>query len=107
MQEITFVFQNETNNEYTFGSEYHLEKLENDEWYQLSISPSEYEIAWNAIGYILNPNSKIEETINLEWLYGNNYDSGTYRLVKYIIYSREPGDYDMYYLTAEFDIIAK
>ena len=66
--------------------------------------PSEYERAWNDIGYILKPNSTREEEVNLEWIYGNNFESGTYRIVKDIIYIREPGDYDKYYVTAEFNI---
>ena len=73
----------------------------------LSYAPSEYDRAFELVGIILKPNSTTKKTLYLEWLYGNYFESGTYRIVKSVIDSRGTGDYDKYYLTAEFKIIEK
>ncbi|MDF2588659.1 MAG: hypothetical protein K0S41_2500 [Anaerocolumna sp.] len=104
MKEITVEFHNDTNIEYIYGEPFYLEKFENNDWYKVPETPSEYPKAWTSIGYILSPNSKREDIIKLEWIYGNHFDGGKYRIVKDVIYSKKPGGYDTYYLSAEFYI---
>jgi hypothetical protein len=107
VQKITIVFQNDTDKEYHFGQAYALEKLKDGQWYQLSRFPSDLPRIWKDVAYILKPSSQRKDEVNLEWFYGNNYTSGRYRIVKDITYSRKPGDYDMFYLAVEFDILDK
>jgi hypothetical protein len=104
MKEIIAIFQNDTTYEYTYGEPFYLEKFQNNNWYKVPETPSEYERAWTAIGCILSPNTKREDIVKLEWIYGDTFDSGKYRIVKEIYYVREPGDYDNNYLSAEFII---
>ena len=102
IEEICFIFENNTDQEFTFGSQYQLEKFENGKWYQLL--PDEQERLWTLEGHRLKPNSIRKETLNLNWIYGNYFEDGTYRIVKGIHFRRSNGDLDMFYLTAEFKI---
>lgn len=63
VDEIEFIFENNTDKEYTFGSEYHLEKLEKGKWHQLTYRPSEHDISWTLEGHPLKPNSTRKETL--------------------------------------------
>lgn len=100
VDEIEFIFENNTDKEYIFGSQYQLEKLEDGKWYQLL--PNEQEIFWTLEGHPLKPNSIRKETLNIGWIYGNYFVEGTYRIVKRIHVPRSPDD--MFYLAAEFNI---
>ena len=103
VDEICFIFENDTDKEYIFGEHFQLEKLKDGKWYQLL--PNEQDRLWTLIGYPLKANSIREGTLNLGELYGNgNLEDGRYRIVKGIHYKRSVGDLDHYYLTAEFDI---
>lgn len=102
VDEICFIFENNTDKEYTFGSQYQLEKFEDGKWHQLF--PDEDEILWTLEGYRLKPNSIRKEILNLSWIYGNYFENGIYRIVKGIHLRQSDVDFDMFYLTAEFKI---
>jgi len=102
VDEICYIFENNTDKEYRFGAHYQLEKLKDGKWYQLL--PNEQARLWIQIGYRLKANSIREKTLHLGWIYGNYLEDGRYRIVKGIHYKRSVGDLDQYYLTAEFDI---
>ena len=98
---LTVIIRNSTQNEYTFGSIYWVEKKINDKWYQV---PDILEnTAWSAVGYPVVGSSFIEMEINWEWINGK-LSAGNYRVIKDCSYSRSPGDYDKYYVSAEFII---
>ncbi len=99
---LTVVFSNESESDCIYGEFYTLEKKKGDSWYQV---PIEFEgnYGFNSIGYDLAPDSDSEWTVDWEWLYGS-LDKGEYRIVKDILDFKGTGNYDVYYLSAEFII---
>jgi hypothetical protein len=98
---LTVVFENNSDKQCTFGEYFLLEKKINQKWYQVPVIIDNY--GFNMIGYNLAPGESRELEVKWEWLYGN-LDAGEYRIVKDILDFREAGDFDEYYLTAEFTI---
>ncbi|AYC28993.1 immunoglobulin-like domain-containing protein [Paenisporosarcina cavernae] len=99
---VTIVFENTTDEEYTYGEDYWLEKKVNDKWTQLPILV-EGNWGFNAIGYQLDPHDKKEWKISWNDFYGE-MEPGDYRMVKSILLTFEAGGYDKSYLAAEFTI---
>ena len=100
---LTIIIKNETQDEYTFGSSYCVEKQIDGKWYEV---PHIIENAgWNAVGYSVGENGirEMELEKRWEWLYGK-LSPGNYRIIKDCIYSRSPGDYDEYYIAANFTL---
>ena len=64
----------------TYGEEYRIDKLENNEWKELPVVVKG-NYGWNSIGYHVGKDNKLELEINWEWLYGK-LEQGTYRIVK-------------------------
>ncbi len=77
-KEITFTMENTTDDDYTYGADYFLEVKEGNDWYVLENSE---EMIFNAIGYNLNSNEKVEETVSFNYHY-ENLEKGVYRVVK-------------------------
>ncbi|WP_138417488.1 immunoglobulin-like domain-containing protein [Aquibacillus sediminis] len=99
---LTVILENTSDKQYTYGEYYMLEKTINGSWYQVPIVLDE-NYGFNDIGYELASSDVSEWTVDWDWLYGN-LENGQYRLVKDVLDVREPGDYDTYYLAAEFTI---
>lgn len=99
---LTVAFENNTDKKCTYGNEYMLEKKINDGWYQVPVA-IEGNYAFTSIGYDVSYGQKRELAVDWHWLYGS-LDAGEYRIVKSILDSRNPGDYDTYFLAAEFTI---
>ena len=99
--EATVIFENNSNNQGVFSDDFLLEKEIEGDWYQVPIIIDEY--GFNDIGYELPPSEIEEFTIDWDWLYGS-LDSGEYRIVKKLLDFRDTGDYDEYYLAAQFTI---
>ncbi|EEG78627.1 immunoglobulin-like domain-containing protein [Dethiobacter alkaliphilus] len=99
---LTVVFENNTERECIYGEYFSLEKKINGTWYQLPVVV-DGNYGFNDIGYPLPPGGSGEFTAKWEWLYGT-LEPGNYRIVKDILDVREPGDFDTYYLAAEFEI---
>jgi hypothetical protein len=98
---LTVVFENKSSSQCIYGEPYWLEKKIDGAWYQVPVAIKSY--GFTSIGYILAPGDKSEWTEDWNWLYGN-LDAGEYRIVKDILDFRKTGDYDTYYLAAEFSI---
>jgi hypothetical protein len=55
------------------------------------------------IGYDLSPGEENKWDVDWKWLYGS-LEAGEYRIITDILDFRATGDYDTYYLAAEFII---
>lgn len=99
---LTVLFENNSGKQCTYGEYFSLEKKIEGRWYQVPVA-IEGEYAFNDIGYSLDSSKVSEWAVDWNWLYGSLV-TGEYRIVKYILDFRKAGDYDEYYLAAEFTI---
>lgn len=100
---LTVVLENNSNAQCIYSEDFLLEKKINDTWYQVPIS-IDGNYGFEGIGYDLNSGDNREWNVDWDWLYGI-LDAGEYRIVKEILDFRNTGDYDKYYLAAEFSIL--
>lgn len=98
---LTVVFENNSDKQGIYSDDFLVEKETEGDWYQVPIIIDEY--GFNDIGYELPPSEIEELTIDWDWLYGS-LDTGEYRIVKKLLDSRDPGDFDEYNLTAQFTL---
>ncbi|PPA70746.1 immunoglobulin-like domain-containing protein [Jeotgalibacillus proteolyticus] len=99
---LTIVFENSSDKQGTYGEHFSLEETIEGSWYKVpDIVDGDY--AFTDIGFGFGPSAKSEWTVEWEWLYGG-LEAGEYRIVKDVLDFREAGDYDTYYLAAEFII---
>lgn len=85
------------------GSDYSIEKYEEDGWMAVTpLIPSE-EIAWTAEAYEIEKDRTTEMELNWSYLYGE-LETGNYRIKKSIMDFRDTGDYDTAVLYAEFAV---
>lgn len=99
---LTVTFENKSNSQCIYGDYFLLEKKITGRWYQVPVT-IDGNYGFNAIGYNLASGDASEKVVDWNWLYGS-LDAGEYRIVKYISDFRGTGDYDTYYLAAEFTI---
>ncbi|UNC92602.1 immunoglobulin-like domain-containing protein [Candidatus Contubernalis alkaliaceticus] len=99
---LTVTFKNNSNSQCIYGDYFWLEKKINERWYQVPVA-IEGDYGFNDIGYDLRSEDNGEWAVDWDWLYGS-LDTGEYRIVKNIMDFKSSGDYDTYYLTAEFSI---
>ena len=99
---LTVVIENNSDSQCIFGEYFVLEKKIDDGWYQVPVE-IEGNYGFEDIGYELNSGDKREWETDWEWLYGS-LDAGQYRIVKDILDFRDTGDFDKYFLAAEFRI---
>lgn len=99
---ITLIFENNSDKNCIYGEFFSLEKSIDGKWYGLPVVV-EGDYGFNDIGYKLNPGEVEEFQVKWEWLYGS-IENGHYRIVKDISDFRGSGDFDVYYLAAEFTI---
>ncbi|MGG7098939.1 immunoglobulin-like domain-containing protein [Clostridium sardiniense] len=76
-KDITLLFTNNSDMEYSYGEETHLEINHNGAWYVVPISQK---VMWNDIGYIMPKKDKTEKKILLKDYYGK-LESGRYRII--------------------------
>lgn len=100
-QGLTVMLQNDSKATFIYGEDFILERLIEDNWYQVPPILDEY--GFNDIGYELFPLKNEELSIEWDWLYGN-LPEGEYRIIKTLLNVRKPGDFDTYYLSAEFTL---
>ena len=98
----TFIIKNTTDEEYSYGEPYTIEKFENGNWKKIDTLTGESQ-AWNDILYNLKPNETRELNINWSFGYGE-LKSGTYRLVKSDLRKANSPESRAYSVYAEFDI---
>lgn len=99
--ELTVIFENNSDKQGIYSEDFLLEKEIKGDWYQVPPILDDY--GFTEPGYELPPSEIAEFTIDWNWLYGN-LDTGKYRIVKGISDFRGTGDYDKYYLAAQFTI---
>jgi outer membrane murein-binding lipoprotein Lpp len=99
---LTVVLESKISGECIYGSFYSLEKEIDGKWCQVPVA-IEGAYAFSAIGYSLPSGESRELSVDWKWLYGD-MGTGKYRIVKDISDFRGTGDYDVYYLAAEFSI---
>lgn len=100
---LTVVVENESIEEAIYGDDFVLERMIEGNWYQMTTLLEEENYGFNAIGYSLIPGESGEWEVNWEWLYGS-LERGEYRIIKGVLDFREAGNFDEYYLAAEFVI---
>ncbi|MCA1040917.1 hypothetical protein LCM00_15480 [Bacillus infantis] len=99
---MTVILQNNSDKQCIYGEAYLLEKKIGGDWYQVPyITAGNHAV--EDIGYGLGPSDMEEWSVNWEQLHGE-LDTGEYRIVKEVLDFRESGDFDVYNLTAEFDL---
>lgn len=99
---VSIVFENKSENDYTFGEDYSLLVLKNGIWEDVPYVIENW--GFNSIGFDLASQSESDLiTIDWRWLYGELQD-GTYRLQKKVLLVRSPSDYDAYNLAVDFII---
>jgi hypothetical protein len=99
---LTLAFKNNSNSQCIYGDYFELEKKITGRWYQVPVT-IDGNYGFNAVGYNLASGDASEKVVDWNWLYGS-LDAGEYRIVKDISDFRGTGDYDTYYLAAEFTI---
>lgn len=99
---LSVIFRNESSSECTYGEFYALEQQINGQWYEVPVKIEE-NYGFNDIGHRAAPGESRDWNVEWGWLYGT-LTKGHYRIVKDILDFRGTGDYDTYYVSAEFDI---
>ena len=99
---LTVLFENDSDKSCIYGSFYLLEKKISDKWYEVPVV-FEGDYGFDALGFPLKQSQTSEWPVEWEWLYGI-LDAGDYRIVKDILDFRGTGDFDTYYLAAEFTV---
>ena len=102
--QITYLFENYDANatgELMTGDWFKIQRKSGAKWVDLEQIP-EYDVAFHALAWSINPNQKNEFTQNFEWLYGK-LEKGKYRLCKKVMDFIKTGDYkeQMYYIYFE------
>ena len=100
---LTMVIKNHTNNEYTYGEGFGLERKENGKWVAVETINGCYV---NAIAYGLEAKHEIERKENWEYCYGK-LPKGQYRITKDFddsTYNAESMSGKSYFISAEFTI---
>lgn len=92
---------NETDRDVQYGSSYDLQKSEDGKWYSLSYIIENWAFTDEAYTLVKGEPAKI--AINWKTFHGV-LPEGSYRVVKSVMDFRGTGDYDTYYLAAEFNI---
>lgn len=100
--DLTVTFDNKSSKQCIYGEFFKLEKKIKDQWYEVPVV-IKGDYAFNDIGYNLASGETRDSPVDWKWLYGS-LDAGKYRIVKDIMDFRGTGDFDNYYLAAEFEI---
>ena len=98
----TFIIKNTTDENYTYGEPYTIEKFDNGSWKEIDTLTGD-PLSWNAVLYTIMAGEKKE--LNIDWSLGyGELKSGTYRLVKSDIRKSNSPESRTYTVYAEFDI---
>lgn len=100
---MTVQFTSTNENECVYGDFYCLEIFLDGQWYQVPYIYAEGAVGWDDIGYSVSSGDVSKWSVDWYWLYGQLAD-GQYRIVKTILDFVSAGEYDTYYLAAEFMI---
>jgi hypothetical protein len=100
---LTVRFTSANENETDHGSYFRVEKYDNSEWNEVKQLELQGDLTWTDEAYPIPTDGFRDCVIDWSWLYGE-LTTGQYRIIKDIIDFRGTGDYDEYYLAAEFEI---
>ena len=100
---LTVTVENKSSSKCIYGEDFDLEKQLNGRWYKVPVT-IKGNYAFTDIGFELASGESREWKVDWKWLYGS-LASGDYRIVKGILDFRGTGDYDQYYLAAEFNVL--
>lgn len=98
---LIVIFENNSNKQGVYGEFFTLEKENKGVWYQVPTIIEEY--GFEDIGYDLASSKSQQFKIDWDWLYGK-LDTGEYRIIKNVLDFRSPGNYDEYFLAAQFSV---
>lgn len=99
---FTLVYDNKSAKRFIYGESFALEKNVKGKWYQVPVVVKG-DHGFPDIGLTLAPGETREWNVDWKWLYGT-LKPGEYRIVKDILDLRGTGDYDKYFLAAEFKV---
>uniref|UniRef100_UPI0040568C36 M56 family metallopeptidase n=1 Tax=Agathobacter sp. TaxID=2021311 RepID=UPI0040568C36 len=91
---------NHSGKELTTGEQVDIQINSDGKWYRIE---QIYDALWEEVAYKLPDEQTTTLTIQWSFMYGK-LPAGSYRIVKEVTDYRAPGDYDTYYLAAEFEI---
>lgn len=98
----TFIIKNTTDEEYSYGPQYIIEKFENGTWKELDTLTGE-PLTWNSIIDTIKPRE--EKELYIDWSLGyGKLKKGTYRLGKHDFRKSVSPESRTYTVYAEFDI---
>lgn len=97
----TFILKNNTDEDYSYGYAYKIEKFENKSWKELVSMPGN-PLSQDIVVFTIK--SKDEVEINIDWSAYGELKSGIYRLVKNDIRKSNSPESRTYAVYAEFDI---
>ena len=100
-KELTLIFTNSSNKEAMYSEDFLLEKNIECNWYQ--VPTKKIEFLFNDIAFKLSTSIQEVLNINWDWLYGS-LDKGEYRIVKTLWVVSAGGEYEEYFLSAQFII---
>ena len=98
----TFIIKNTTDEEYSYGQPYTIEKFDDENWKEIHTLTGN-PLSWNAVLYTLKSGEEKELYIDWSLEYGE-LQRGTYRLVKNDLRKSNSPESRTYTLYAEFDI---
>lgn len=78
-EEITLAYTNNSNVEYLYDKEPHLEVKHKDVWYVLSVNQK---VGWNDMGQLVSRKDTVDYTLSLKDYYGK-LENGSYRFIKW------------------------
>lgn len=100
-KELTVIFTNSSNREAMYSEDFLLEKNIDGNWY--IVPTKKIEFGFNDIAFELSPSTQEVLKINWDWLYGS-LAKGEYRIVKTLWVVGAGGEYEEYFLSAQFII---
>ncbi|MBR4965551.1 MAG: hypothetical protein IKY53_03565, partial [Lachnospiraceae bacterium] len=95
------VLRNNSEKSYTYGELFEIQYRYGNEWHRV---PYLNKFGFYDLAYALLAGGSEAISVNWEQIYGE-LPAGNYRIVKDVTDYHSPGDYDKYYLAAEFDIM--
>ncbi|MFS0673596.1 immunoglobulin-like domain-containing protein [Ornithinibacillus sp. 179-J 7C1 HS] len=99
---LTVMFENNSDKRCIYSEDFLMEKKIEGKWYEVPLIPgASYD--FGEPGYEIGSSNVSEWTVDWDWLYGS-VGMGEYRIAKSILNVREPGDYDVHHLKADFTI---
>lgn len=79
---VTVILKNNTDDDYTYGPDFYVEKNDNGNWIPATTLTGD-PLSWNSIAYTLKANDSIELIFNFKSTYGE-LSKGKYRIIKRI-----------------------